>query len=105
MIIGDSMQPSFQESMNEARKVMSKHSRFQVLSEKFLQDNQPSMEINDYLSDCQNLMFQLEQMFFKKTDNRNEMMPDALKIIQQLKDRSDLALERLKISSPEDENK
>ena len=88
-----------------AYKIMSESKKKVILSEKFVQDNQPSIEINDYLSDCQNLMFQLEQMYFKNTDNRNIIMPKALELIQKIKDRSDLALENLKQSSPEDVNK
>lgn len=87
-----------------ANKIMNESKNKRYLSEKFVQDNQPSLEINDYLSDTQNLMFQLEQMFFKNTDNRNLMMDKALELLQQIKDRSDLCLEKLKQSSPEDTN-
>jgi len=76
-----------------------------MMSERFLKDNNPSIEMNDYLSDVQNLTYQLEQMYFKNTDNRNVIVPEALEILQQIKDRTDLSIEKLKQSNPEDVNK
>ena len=76
-----------------------------MMSERFLKDNNPSIEMNDYLSDVQNLTYQLEQMYFKNTENRNVIVPEALEILQQIKDRTDLSIEKLKQSNPEDVNK
>lgn len=86
-------------------KIIKDNKNKKYLSEKFVQENQPSIEINDYLSDCQNLLFQLEQMYFKNTENRNVIVPKSLELIAQIKERSDLALENLKQSNPEDTNK
>lgn len=88
-----------------ANQIMNESKKIKFLSEKFVQDNQPSIEINDFLSDTQNLMFQLEQMFFKNTSDRNSILEKAVELIQQIKDRADLSIEKLKQSSPEDENK
>lgn len=94
------------EVTNLAMKIINESSgKKAFMSERFLKDNNPSIEMNDYLSDVQNLMYKLEQMYFKNSENRNVIVPEALELLQQIKDRTDLSLEKLKQSNPEDVNK
>lgn len=74
------------------------------LSERFVEQNNPSIELNQFLTDSQDILFKMEQMFFRTTGNRNAMMEPATEMLQQLIDRCNLSLERLKISPPEDAN-
>lgn len=74
------------------------------ISEKFVVQGNPSVEFNDFLADSQDMLFQLEQMFFRTTGNRDAMIRPAIEIITTLRDRCDLVLERIKISPPEDAN-
>ena len=74
------------------------------LDERWLEKENPSVELNDAIDDINGFMFQLQMEYIKNSKDRNLVMDVANELLRKVKDRAEIALNRLSKSGPEDAN-
>lgn len=70
--------------------------------ERFVEKDNPSPVLNQYLSDVQDLVGQLQKSFFQSTGNRNLAVETGLDLLHQIRDLTSSTLSTLDSSPPED---
>ena len=77
----------------------------EYLCERYLETDDPSVVLNDYLSNLRNLSSQLEKTFTAAASNREAKMEQFLKLLHEIRKQTSRALADLQSDmTPEDAN-
>jgi hypothetical protein len=74
------------------------------MQERWLEKDGLSAEFGDAISDLQGYITQLQMEYYKNSRNRNRMEELGVELLQKIKDRAEICLNRLEKAGPEDAN-
>jgi hypothetical protein len=74
-----------------------------LFSEQFVDQNSRNAEVNDFINDVKNDLYEIQKIA-QHLGNMNQQPEEVMKLIQKIGGRVNVALEKMKVSSPEDVN-
>jgi len=74
-----------------------------LFSEQFVDQNSRNAEVNDFINDVKNDLYEIQKIA-QHLSNMNQQPEEVMKLIQKIGGRVNVALEKMKVSSPEDVN-
>jgi len=90
-------------SIMEVNGIVAKVLFAEELTEQFVDQNSRNSEVNDFINDVKNDLYEIQKLA-QHINNMNQQPEEIMKLMQKIGGRVNTALEKMKVSSPEDVN-
>jgi hypothetical protein len=87
----------------EVNGIVAKVLFAEELTEQFVDQNSRNSEVNDFINDVKNDLYEIQKLA-QHINNMNQQPEEIMKLMQKIGGRVNTALEKMKVSSPEDVN-